>query len=84
MCDESDPLIFLVARFFSRRTILSQIPCSSGKKKMKKYLKGAPKIGTTTYNMKACLSFFYFDIFKHRQISLNFLMNDRHFNNISH
>jgi hypothetical protein len=50
---------------------------------MKKYFKGAPKIGTTTYNMKACLSFFYFDIFKHRQISLNFLMNDRHFNNIS-
>jgi hypothetical protein len=65
MHGEGDPLIFLVARVFSRRNILSQIPCSSGKKsqKTKSYFKDAPKIGTTTYNMKACLSFFYFDIF---------------------
>jgi hypothetical protein len=29
----------------------------------KKYFKDAPKIGTTTYNMKVCLSLFNFDIF---------------------
>jgi hypothetical protein len=65
MHGEGDPLIFFGGEVFSRRHILSQIPCSSGKKrqKMKKYFKDAPKIGTTTYNMKACLSFFYFDIF---------------------
>lgn len=35
-------------------------------KKVKKrffFYKDASKIGTTTYNMKVCLSFFYFDIF---------------------